>query len=444
MPAPTRTKLEALRRGDLAGARELRLSGLTEFPREILGLADTLEILDLSGGELTALPDDISRLRRLRVLFCSGNRFERLPAALGDCVSLSQIGFRGTGLCEIPGESLPPLLRWLTLTDNRIKHLPDALGERPHLQKLMLAGNRLQSLPGSMAKAAALELVRLSSNRLEALPQWLSSLPRLAWISWSGNPLERDVAPATAALVPWAHLDIGEHLGEGASGRVHHALWNAVDAKPPQPVALKLFKGAMTSDGRPEREMAACLAAGEHPNLTAALGRVMDHPEGADALLMPLLPRHWRVLAGPPDLASCSRDIYDPELRLSPSSALRIAQGVAAAAAHLHARSLLHGDLYAHNILWDGRDGEAALSDFGAACALPIGGEGDAWRRIEVRAWGLLLGELLERCASEPPGLEKLRELERACVQPTPRARPLMIEAVGVLNEWKSAQVESR
>lgn len=31
------------------------------------------------------------------------------------------------------------------------------------------------------------------------------------------------------------------------------------------------------------------------------------------------------------------------------------------------ARGLLHGDLYAHNLLWDGTDGQAVLSDFGAA-----------------------------------------------------------------------------
>src|SRR6266568_1760352 len=136
-------QLQALRRGDLAGARELRLPGLNEFPREIFALADTLEFLDLGGGALTALPDDMGRLHKLRMLFCSGNRFERLPAALGDCASLSQIGFRGSGLHDIPGEALPPLLRWLILTDNQIESLPAVLGERPHLQKLMLAGNRL-------------------------------------------------------------------------------------------------------------------------------------------------------------------------------------------------------------------------------------------------------------------------------------------------------------
>jgi len=102
--------LQALRRGELAGARELRLRGLKEFPREIFGLADTLEFLDLGGGELAALPDDLGRLKSLRVLFCSNNRFDRLPPALADCASLSQIGFRRTGLREISGEALPPVV----------------------------------------------------------------------------------------------------------------------------------------------------------------------------------------------------------------------------------------------------------------------------------------------------------------------------------------------
>ena len=421
--------LDALRRGDLAGARELRLpAGLREFPPEILGLADTLEVLDLTGGTLSRLPDDLGRMRKLRVLFCSGNRFERLPPVLGDCAALSQIGFRNTGLREVPGEALPPRLRWCTLTDNRIEHLPEALGERPLLQKLMLSGNRLGALPDSLSGAANLELLRLSANRFEALPPWLVALPRLAWVAWAGNAVEGEGVRADAQQVPWSALEVGPLLGEGASGRVHRALWHAECADTARCVALKLFRGAMTSDGLPEREMAACLAAGGHPNLTGGLGRVIGHPEGADGLLMPLLPAGWRVLAGPPSLASCSRDIYDPALRLHPDRALRIARAAAGAAAHLHARGMIHGDLYAHNILWDGTAGEAVLSDFGAASGLPPGNEGAALQRIEVRAWGVLLGELLDRCAPEPAAIDDLRSLEDACVQPDPRARPSMAE----------------
>jgi hypothetical protein len=421
--------LEALRRGDLAGARELRLPGLAEFPREVFGLAETLEALDLGGGELRELPDDMGRLRKLQVLFCSNNNFAILPPSLGDCAALRMIGFRRTGLREVPGEALPPLLRWLTLTDNHIERLPDALGERPHLQKLMLAGNRLDSLPATLRYAERLELVRLSSNRFDALPSWLRTLPVLAWISWGGNPFEREIETAAAAPAAWAHLEVDALLGEGASGRMHRATWRR-NGDAGRPVALKIFKAAMTSDGLPAREMAACLAAGDHPNLTAALGRLTDHPDGAQALLMPLLPPHWRRLADPPSFETCSRDVYDAGMRMSADAGRALVRGVAAAVAHLHARGLMHGDLYAHNILWDEASGEATLGDFGAACALPSGDEGDAWRQIEVRAFGLLLDEILDRCAPAPDGGEKLRGLARACVQKNVRARPLMAEAL--------------
>ncbi len=415
--------LNALRRGDLAGARELRLSEpLAGFPTEIFGLADTLEVLDLSGTGITTLPGDMGRLRKLSALFCSNNRFDRLPPALGDCAALGQIGFRGCGLRELPAEALPPRLRWFTLTDNALSTLPAALGQRPALQKLMLAGNALAALPGALAGAPNLELIRLAANRFDRLPPWLPELPRLAWAAWAGNPGEADAAAPRAAALRWADLDFGAILGEGASGRIHAAVWRQ-DGEA-RPVAVKLFKGTMTSDGLPEREMAACLAAGAHPHLTGALGRVTGHPDGAQGLAMPLLPPGWRALAGPPSLASCSRDVYDPGLRLAPEVALRIARGIAGAATHLHARNLNHGDLYAHNVLWDGAAGAAVLSDFGAASALPAGEAGAGWRRVEVRAFGILLGEVLDRCE----GLGHFRALERACTGPDVAARPEMAE----------------
>ncbi|MFH6786438.1 MULTISPECIES: leucine-rich repeat-containing protein kinase family protein [Methylobacterium] len=438
LPPATGAALAALRRGDLAGARKLRLLGgpegrLSEVPPEILGLADTLEVLDLGQNDLTALPGWFGRLRALRVLFCSGNRFDRLPPVLGDCAALSQVGFRGSGLVAVPGESLPPALRWLTLTDNRIATLPASLGERPRLQKLMLAGNRLRALPESLRDAARLELLRIAANGFEALPDCLAALPRLAWLSWAGNPFEDRAAPPSAAAAPavaWGDLTVGPLLGEGASGRVMRAAWRR--ARVETPVALKLFKGAMTSDGLPEREMAACLAAGAHPHLTGGLGRLADHPDGAQGLLMPLLPGDWRVLAGPPSLESCSRDVYAPSLRLTRNAALRLLRGVAAGAAHLHASGFGHGDLYGHNVLWDGVQGEAVLSDLGAASALPPGREGAFLRRLDVRAFGLLAEEVR---ALAPLDDFALDALVAACTGPDPAARPAMAGVLGALDE---------
>ncbi|MGH8348733.1 MAG: leucine-rich repeat domain-containing protein, partial [Pseudomonas sp.] len=135
--------LAQLRAGELSGITRLDLvEGLTEFPREIFDLADSLEVLNLSGNALSALPHDLHRLTRLRVLFCSDNRFTELPACLCQCAALTMIGFKANRIAHVPAAALPPLLRWLILTDNCIETLPSELGERPFLQKLMLAGNR--------------------------------------------------------------------------------------------------------------------------------------------------------------------------------------------------------------------------------------------------------------------------------------------------------------
>ena len=119
--------LAQLRAGQLSGITRLDLAcGLTEFPREIFDLADSLEVLNLSGNALRSLPDDLHRLTRLRVLFCSDNRFTELPACLGQCAALTMIGFKANASQHVPGAALPPLLRWLILTDNRITRTADA------------------------------------------------------------------------------------------------------------------------------------------------------------------------------------------------------------------------------------------------------------------------------------------------------------------------------
>ncbi|MES2820296.1 MAG: leucine-rich repeat-containing protein kinase family protein [Pseudomonadota bacterium] len=420
--------LAQLRAGTLAGSRRLDLNcGLTEFPREVFELADSLEVLNLSGNALSSLPDDLGRLKQLRVLFCSDNRFTELPASIGQCRQLDILGFKANRIERVPAAALPSSLRWLILTDNAIEHLPETLGDCIRLQKLMLAGNRLQALPERLACCTRLELLRISANRLSALPDWLLALPRLAWLAYAGNPLgalqqRGDLAPAIASI-PWDRLTLQAPLGEGASGIIYRALWNP-PSEAPQAMAVKLFKGHMTSDGSPLDEMAACLVAGTHPQLIGVAGRIEDHPEGRAALLMRLIEPSFVTLAGPPSLDSCTRDCYPDAVRFSPATALRLVSGIAAAAAHLHARSLVHGDLYAHNLLCNG-EGEGLLGDFGAASFYPNAHQGQALQRIEVRAFGILLEEVLARCeGAEPAVVDQWRMLQQRCTQTQVLARP--------------------
>lgn len=182
--------------------------------------------------------------------------------------------------------------------------------------------------------------------------------------------------------------------------------------------------------------MNACIAAGQHPNLIKVLGRVTGHPDDQAALVMELIDPSFINLAALPSFDTCSRDVYADSTRFTRDSALRIARGIASAAGHLHAQGICHGDLYAHNILFNAR-GDCLLGDFGAACfhALDDSPQSRALQRIEVRAFGILLGELLERIDSGLSDQQRieLQGLQQRCIQPEVLARPGFAEVIRAL-----------
>ncbi|WP_424196419.1 protein kinase [Ampullimonas aquatilis] len=444
--------LHQLRAGELTGAKRLDLSaGLTEFPREILDLADTLEVLNLSGNALSALPPDFARLQKLRILFCSDNQFTRLPEVLGQCPRLSMIGFKANQIAEVPAVALGPSLRWLILTGNQISELPSSIGQCRQLQKCMLAGNRLSSLPMAMAACTQLELLRISANQFAALPSFLTSLPRLSWLAYAGNPfcLEQETQALTAHAseqVDWTHLQLQQKLGEGASGLIYqasywpqteHGVCHIEPGTHAEAVAVKVFKGAMTSDGTPDSEIAACLAAGQHAQLIPVHGTVANHPDGLHGMVMALIDPCFHNLAGPPSWDSCTRDVYASNQRFSLKTIISMACQMAAVTAHLHAQGIMHGDLYAHNTLKT-HAGECLLGDFGAASFLPVDKQAtEALQRIEVRAYGCLLEELLTHCEPDEQQHEAfhaLKQLMTHCLQPELMGRPLMVDVAAVIN----------
>jgi hypothetical protein len=427
MPAmPPDDTLTLLRSGKLHGIHRLDLNaGLATFPEEIFDLAETLEILDLSDNSLSELPEDLPRLEKLRVLFCSGNRFTRLPEILGQCPALEMISFRANEISAIPPAALGPNLRWIVLTDNRLEALPPEIGTCKRLQKLMLAGNRLSFLPDELAELKGLELLRLSANRFESLPEVLLQMPRLAWLALGGNPCTTVEQDADVPEIGWDRLHLHEKLGEGASGTIHHADLGQMGSITSEKVAVKLFKGRMTSDGLPENEISSSLAAGSHPGLLGGRARITGHPEGVDGLVMQLAGPDFQPLAGPPSLKTCTQDIYPEDRHFPYSVAVKLALGIAEAAAHLHGRRIIHGDLYAHNILWNPQ-GTSLWGDFGAAWSAPEK-YAATLEKIEVRAYGHLLGELAARIIPEPSReaqIEELMALKDHCLCPDVAYRP--------------------
>jgi len=422
--------LQMLRDGQLRSSTRLSLScELKTFPVEIFELADTLEILDLSNNQLSALPDDFGRLKKLRILFLSENEFKEIPKVLAQCTELTMIGFKSNQISLFPENALPLKVQWLILTDNKLKKLPDSIGKLTKLQKCMLAGNRLQSLPNAMAACENLELLRISANQIEKLPSWLFALPRLSWLACAGNPFINKHLLQDEALkeIHWNDIILHEELGKGASGVISRAsLFEKEES-----FAIKIFKGDVTSDGYPVDEMQACITAGMHENLTTLHGKFHEHPEDKEGLVLSLIPPSYNNLGNSPDFDTCTRDTYDENTFFILSHIIRIANEIASASAHLHSRKIMHGDLYSHNILIN-EHGHSLLGDFGAATLYENIDdiESESFERLEVRAFGCLLEDMLDRCKSEDLSahkeiVEALNELKHLCMDEKVSKRPL-------------------
>ena len=423
--------LEQLKSGQLAGATELTLrENLSTFPQQIFDLAETLEVLDLSGNQLSTLPDDLQRLKKLRILFLSNNQFTEVPTALAQCPVLEMIGFKSNQISTVAENALPIQTRWLILTDNQIDQLPDSMGKLYRLQKMGLAGNRLTSIPASMADCHSLELARLSANKLTAMPDCLLQLPRLAWLALAGNAFNSSdsVSGISLPCVSAADVVLSDVLGAGASGVIYRGKWvNAPQslADNSADIAVKLFKGEVTSDGYPADELRNCLAAGEHDNLIKVLAHIDD--ESRAGLVMAMIPESFRNLGLPPSLISCSRDTFADGTMFAVKSIAQIAVQIVDVLLHLQAQQINHGDLYAHNIMLDD-EAKVLLGDFGAATDLSALSSEHRLQisKIECRAFACLMEDLLDLSAidDEPVLRAALIDIKQQCMQADVAARP--------------------
>ena len=163
--------LAQLKAGKLQGSKRLKLScGLTKFPPDIFDLADSLEILDLTGNALSDLPSDLNRLTKLRILFCSSNQFTHLPEVLGECKNLSMIGFKANQIRHIPENAIPTAtLRWFIVTDNALEAVPNVLGECRQLQKTHAGGqpaNNVARKHGELSRVGVVKNIRQAVSGL--------------------------------------------------------------------------------------------------------------------------------------------------------------------------------------------------------------------------------------------------------------------------------------
>lgn len=163
----------------------------------------SLEIIDLRGNSLTALPNEISDMKRLRILNLAENALDTLPFAELAQLPLTELVLRknklsGT-LIDGPTASFETL-QTLDISSNQIKLLvpSGSMIDLPVLHTLSMSMNRVQELP-DMSSWASLLTLTADENTISVIPQSFCGLAKLRQADFSGNDI-RVVPPEVSRM----------------------------------------------------------------------------------------------------------------------------------------------------------------------------------------------------------------------------------------------------
>ncbi|KAK8878911.1 Leucine-rich repeat-containing protein 40 [Apiospora arundinis] len=179
---------------------------------------ENLEILDLHGNEITALPEGIENLTRLRILNLNENAIDSLPFKAFAKLPLTELLARKNRLAgtlihpeveslpqlqildvsvnqltllasvDTPGALAMPSIHQLTLSCNRLRALPD-VGSWKRLLTLNADENSIAAIPDGFTSLENLKHVDFTSNDIRIIPPEIARMDSLSMLRISGNPL---------------------------------------------------------------------------------------------------------------------------------------------------------------------------------------------------------------------------------------------------------------
>ncbi len=168
-------------------------------------ILENLEILDLHGNNISALPREVDRMKRLRILNLDENVLESLPFRSLSALPLSELHVRKnklTGTLIEPGVRSLPQLQTLDCSSNQLSYLvsPDAKQplSLPSLHQLTVSMNRLKSLP-DMSSWDSIHTINADDNSISAFPEGFTSRDTLRHAGFSSNDI-RIIPPEIARM----------------------------------------------------------------------------------------------------------------------------------------------------------------------------------------------------------------------------------------------------
>ncbi|KAK9441057.1 Leucine-rich repeat, typical subtype [Metarhizium brunneum] len=202
----------------ISSLRDLKLSKnqLSGPLNSALMKLGSLEMLDVHGNSISALPPDIENMQHLRILNMNENRLESLPFDSLSKLPLTELSVRKNKLSGVliqqPVESLPclqtldasanqlthlipvdtviglPVIHAISLSVNRLQCLPD-MSTWTNLLTLAVDENHIANIPDSFIGLQKLRHADFASNDVRIVPPEIARMQSLSMIRLTGNPL---------------------------------------------------------------------------------------------------------------------------------------------------------------------------------------------------------------------------------------------------------------
>lgn len=237
---------------------------------------ENLETLDLHGNEITALPEGIENLARLRILNVNENAIDSLPFKAFAKLPLTELLARknrlaGT-LIHPEVESLPQL-QVLDVSVNQITLLasvdtPGALA-MPSIHQLTISCNRLRALP-NVGSWKRLLTLNADENSIAAIPDGFTSLENLKHVDFTSNDI-RMIPPEIARMDSLSMLRIsGNPLRDKkftslTTEQLKSILFTRLELLPEEIGGVENFSNGVDTQNRPRKESIAMPVIKETP-----------------------------------------------------------------------------------------------------------------------------------------------------------------------------------
>jgi len=173
---------------------DLRKQAIPEIPKSVRQLL--CRELILAENDITSIPEEIGKLVNLEVLDLGNNRINHLPPAIGDLGGTLRELWLTNNKLFFSGPLTPNLgklknLVKLDLSGNQLEELPAEMGQMVLLQYLDISNNSLQVFPPEFGNMRALLIFKADNNRIRALPPEVGNLTALTEWSLGHNALTR-------------------------------------------------------------------------------------------------------------------------------------------------------------------------------------------------------------------------------------------------------------